>query len=239
MASFPTRSAGDAGYATAGAIAVSMALALTASALGGYATAQLTQARGGLKRLQAEYALDGAQQLATATLLKTSKAVRLRWTFSPEGDRRVDVIAEPEAAKLGWDRVAKLDDEVLAKTFALTDAHGLKKRVKAALAEPRRLIPTRSLDTAPLWQACAQMVISRYGAGNALVLPKPQAPDQQQFSWRAGELWRVRVASADGWTDDRLVRLTGDPTHPAAVIERRFFKSSGDGGSCESAIKSI
>ena len=244
MAWLPTRSnpagsATDAGYATAGAIAVSMALALTASALGAYATAQLADARSGLKRLQAEYALDGAQQLAAVTLMKTSKLVRFRWSFSTDDGRRVEVLAEPEAAKLGWDMAIKLDEAVLTRTFALTDTPALKNRLKAALAEPAKRTPTQSLDEAPLWQACAPAVFSRYGMGKALVLPKPQAPDQQQLSWRMGEVWRVRVASEAGWTDDRVVRLTGNPVHPVAVIESRFFRSGGGEGSCERAIKSV
>ena len=58
--------------------------------------------------------------------------------------------------------------------------------------------------------------------------------DQGEVSWRIGEVWRLQISGAgDGWADDRIVRFTGDPTHPAAVVERRLARGSGKAGVCD------
>lgn len=222
--------AGDGGWATASAVVFSMALALTATALSGLASAELRSARAGLDRVHAEYALDGAQKAADVAALETDKAVRLRWSLSTD-DGQFDVLAEPEAAKLSLAAAAALDDKALAK-LGVVDSAALRDRLTAASGKQT---PVPELDAAPLWRDCAASVVSRFGEAKDLALASPATPNQVKFDWRLGEVWRLRVTDKTGWTDDRLVRFVGDPLRPAAVIERSFTRQSRD-PSCETAF---
>ena len=227
----------DGGYATASAITVAMAIALTATALTALATAELKGARGGLTRLQAEYALAGDQQAAAVTVLETSKAVRLRWTEAGEA-ATVEVLAEPELAKVGYKAAAALDDSKLAR-LGVQDPAALRERLTAELADPEDRRPVAELDAAPLWRACAASLVSRWGAGGALAFAKADKPDGRRFSWRLAEVWRLRIARPDGWTDDRIVRFTGDPLRPAAVVRRRFSREGEADRQCETAFDGV
>ena len=222
--------AGDNGWATASAVVFSMALALTASALSGLASAELRSARTGLDRLHAEYALDGAQKAAVIAVLETDKTVRLHWSLSTD-DGQFEVLAEPEAAKLGLAAAAALDDKALAK-LGVTDGAALRDRLAAASGKDT---PVPDLDSAPLWRACAPSVVSPFGEGKDLALAGPATPNQLKFDWRLGEVWRLRVKGAAGWVDDRLVRFVGDPLRPAAIMERSFTRQSRE-PSCDAAF---
>ena len=226
----------DAGYATASAIAVSLALGLIATALTGLASAELKTARGDFGRMQTEYALDAAHAAAALALFKTEKAQRLRWTLTTR-DGTFDVLAEPEASKTGYSIAAKLDDADLHR-LDVGDPDPLRLRLKAELDAPASRARVQDLDASPTWRACAPSVISRYGGGGKLALSKAKQPDERRFSWRSGEVWRVMIASRAGWTDERIVRFTGDPLHPAAVVDRRFSREGSTDGKCETLFAS-
>jgi hypothetical protein len=226
----PPAERADAGYATASAIAVSAALAMIASAMAGLSAAELKSARGDLARLKAEAALGGAQQLAVVGILESSQQTRLRWTLQTDAGT-ADVLAEPEAAKIGFEQAAKLPASQLGG-LGVVDLDALRDRLAAA-AGPESEASAAGLDDGPVWKACAPSLVSYYGTSKALALAKPQAPDRRAFDWRAGAVWRIRTAMADGWADDRLVRFTGDPGHPAAIIERSFSREGTADRQCD------
>ena len=140
----------------------------------------------------------------------TWAATRLRWSLSALAGH-VDVLAEPEAAKAGYAVAAELTDGELAK-LGVADPTAFRARLNGESSSDG-VIPIQDLDAAALWQACAPSLISRYGQSETLALAAPQAPNARRFAWRAGNVWRIRVASPDGWSDDRLVRFTGDTLH--------------------------
>ena len=223
----------DGGYATASAITISMAMALVASALSTLSIAQLKTARADWGRLQTEYALAEAHRGAVLTLMKDDQPGRLEWTLNV-GAETFGAMAEPEAAKVGYADAAHLDNVVLER-LGVTDADAFRDRVKAEIAAPASRTPVAELDASPMWRRCAASLLSRYGAATVLSLPKVEAPNARRFSWRAGEVWRVRVTAPDGWSDERLERFTGDPLHPAEVIDR-WFTRQGGAKPCDAAL---
>ncbi len=220
---------GQGGYATASAIAVSMALAMIASAVAGLSGAELKDARADLARVRIESDLDAAQALAAIAVLKSDQKTRLRWSLITQ-NVEVDVLAEPEATKAGYDQAAKLTGAEFAR-LGVEDMAALRDRLGGAAAEHQA--SPRELDSSVLWQTCAPSMISRFGQAEALGLVKAETPNTRRFDWRAGDVWRIRVASPDGWSDDRLVRFTGDTLHPAAIIERRFSRAGTADRQCD------
>ena len=221
---------GERGYATASAIAISMALAMVASAVTGLSAAELESARGGLARLASEAELEGAQNAAVTAVLSSGQSTRLRWSL-PTGLGAVDVLAEPEALKTSYADAAKATDAQLAR-MGVGDPGPLRGRL-AADVDPTDITPTRDLDASTIWRICAPSRISRFGETKLGALGPAQTPDGRRFSWRAGDVWRIRVASSDGWSDDRLVRFSGDAIHPAAIVERRLSRQGTADRQCD------
>lgn len=227
----------EAGYAAPAAMVISLALALTVTAATGASTAELRLARADLRRTQAEYMLAGAHTTATVAMLSSSQSGRLRWRLPGSGEA-VEVLAEPEAAKLGLDRASVLEDTALRR-LGVGDPDGVRAKLllaSGAKAHARGLI--RRAETAPVWRECALSAISPYGAAGVLGMSAAEDLSTRSAgpTWRAGEVWRVRV-SARGWTDDRIIRFTGDPRHPAAVVEREFGRASSGGEPCRALIE--
>ncbi len=231
---------GDEGFATPAAVTVSMALALVATAVTGSAIAELKLARSDYERGQVESRLDGAQAAAVLTVISGGPSTRMRWTV-PSGDEVIDILAEPEAPKLRLASAADLDGATLAE-LAVTDAGELKARLKqlaASLAADQDLV---SADASPIWRACARSLIAVHGNSAKPPVLKARAPIQGQLTWRIGEVWRVRVTGGaqgagarptDRWTDDRIVRFTGDAEHPAAIVDRRFSRAAKGADPCD------
>ncbi len=231
----PPRMRAKGGYATASAITVSMSVALVASALSGLAGEQLRSARNDLRRLQTEYALAQAHRTLAVALMKNDRTGRLEWRLDA-GIGTVAAMAEPESAKLGYGKAAALDNVALAR-LGVADPDGLRARLKAEIADGASRTPVRDLDQAALWRTCAASLVSRYGAATVLAKPKIAAPNTRRFSWRGGEVWRVRLTAPDGWSDERIERFTGNPRQPAAVIERSFSRQGG-ADRCDAPIAS-
>lgn len=225
----------DDGFATAAATITSLALASIATAIIGACLAQLSDARRALEHDRLEYALDSAHALAAEALLQSADAGRYHWTITVDG-RAMDAVAEPEAAKLGYDAAAKLKDEQL-KAFGASDLDALRARLQAAALLARGARPAAAgLDAAAHWQACAGAYLSPIGQGDAPLAPETSEPPQKQFSWRVGEVWRLRVASPEGWLDDRLFRFEGAPEAPVAVIARTVTRIRGRLPTCDIAL---
>lgn len=236
MACCRTEERGDAGYATAAALAVSLAVAILAAALVARGVAALKLARADYRRSQAEYALSGAHVLAVARLLNSTGHGRLAWSVGGLDPQGVALLAEPEAPKLALAAAGALDDKTLTALGALDPGVARLRLVKidAASATPDEIVAT---DRGEVWRACAASVISPWGASQVVRLGPVHEPDQDPGGARAGQIWRVRASTQDGWTDERIVRLIGRAQSPSAMIWRRFGRGAGKGVTCDKIIE--
>ncbi|WP_310540381.1 hypothetical protein [Phenylobacterium sp.] len=225
----------DQGYATPAAMVISLALALVGSALVARSVQLLRLSKLDLERLQIEYSLSGAQLEAATQVVRSVRPGPFYWTDGAETGW-VELRAEPEADKLSLAAAATLSDGTFA-AFEVKDPTGLKRALSEA-SEVGDYVEVADLDAAPLWRACADRVISSFGRQDHLTYTEAQRPqpDPKNASWRIGEVWRLRVTTAAGWRDDRIVRFTGDARHPAAVVVRRLSRGDGGGGLCDATI---
>lgn len=226
------RSESEAGYATAAAAVVAMVIAVGAIAVSVAAQQELANARRSVERARAEAELDGAQLLAVASVIADGRDLRYRWTIAGEKGP-IELLAESERVKLSIQAAAELDDDTLAR-LTETPPESLRARLRATAVGDRVVLS--QLDGAPLWRRCASSLLSRYGRGGHLALQAASAPASLRTSWRAGEEWRLRATSDDGWTDERIVRFTGDPRRPAGVVSRRLLRDAGKGEPCAAFI---
>ncbi len=225
----------QAGYATVAALGVSLAVALLAGALVLSGVSALKLARADFRRSQAEYALAGTQVLAATKVLNSSGAGRLAWSAGGLDGHDVAVLAEAEGPKLGLAGAAGLDDKALVLLGAIDP--GETRRRLAAL-DPATATPDQieAAEAGGGWRACATSAISAWGASDVLRLGAAQAPNQEAGGARAGQVWRIRATTGDGWTDERIVRLIGRAQTPSAVIWRRFGRGAGRGVTCDKII---
>lgn len=225
----------DAGYATPLALVVSLALALVAVGMVARSTMMLRQARADLARSQAEHALDGAQLEAAATVIRAGAGSAFRWALSTDLGW-TEALAESEAEKLDFAAAAALPETTLAR-FGVADAAALKARLAAA-AEAAPDVDVVDLDASPLWRACGPSLVSPFGARSVFARPAYAEPSvgREDPAWRVGEVWRVRITSAEGWRDERFVRFTGDARRPVAVVARRLTRTDGGERSCDAVL---
>lgn len=226
---------GDGGYASAAALAVSLTMAILAAALVTRGIAMLKLARADFRRTQAEYALSGAQALAVTRLLNGSGPGRLAWSVGTLDSGGVALLAEAEAPKLKLAEVANLDDKALAQ---LDPNDPAETRVRLAGLDAATATPDQieAADAGATWRACAASAISPWGAAKALNLGPTRAPDQDPGGARAGQVWRIRATTSDGWTEERIVRLIGRAEGPAAVVWRRFGRGVKGSVTCGKTI---
>jgi len=226
---------GDAGFATAAATIVALGISLVVAAVVAVCVSDLRAANAQASQVAVEAALNGGQLRAEAALLAAPMAARYAWSIdAPAGSLRI--WAEPEASKLSIAGAAALDGPALA-LFGVTDMASLKARLEAlASADASEGLQLAALDSAPAWRQCARSAISPYGGARTFAIPKPTRPAAGPFNTRAGEVWRILVTSADGWTDERLVRFTGDRYDPWGVIERRFYRGGRGVDQCETVL---
>lgn len=232
-----SRDPSDRGYAMPAALILSLAIATMAAGLLGRSVATLRAARLDFRRAQAESVLDGAQLTAAAAVVASRRAGPYHWTVTTDIGW-VAIVAEREEDKMSTTAAATLSDAQLA-ALGVRDADALRTRLLSAAERGGTLVA--GLDSAALWQVCAPSLISTYGAQSAPVYapPKEPGPGPDPASWRIGEIWRIEVASADGYRDDRLVRFTGNARHPAATIARRWSRGAGEYGRCGNLLSQI
>jgi hypothetical protein len=216
-------------------LGVSLAVALLAGALVLRGVSALKLARADFRRSQAEYALSGEQVLAASKVLNSSGAQRLAWSAGGLDGSDLMVLAEAEGPKLSLVAAALLDDKALSLLGAV-DPGGARSRLAmldAASATPDQI---QGADRGEGWRACAASVISPWGASEVVHLGLTQTPNQEPGGARAGQVWRIRATTSDGWTDERIVRLIGGARTPSAVIWRRFGRGAGKDGTCDKII---
>jgi hypothetical protein len=216
----------ESGFATPAAAAISLAIALMATAVTTAAIGELRLSHADLSRTQADYMLAGVQSQAELGLISTSSNGRLRWS----GPGVAEILAEPEASKLDIAHAAQLDDATLAK-LGVIDPDRLLPRL-ATLGDANAAA-IAAADASPAWRACARSIVSPYGTAAKLRFAQAASPTGSGPQWRIGEVWRIRVVLADGWVDDRIVRFTGDLNHPAAIVERQLARGKQEGDQCD------
>jgi hypothetical protein len=228
----------DAGNATPAALVLALALSLVATAMVGRSVMTLRLAKADLARRSAEYVLDGAQFQAAATVIRAGAGGPYRWAM-PTDAGFAEALVEDERTKLTLAAAANLPDEAF-QGFGVADVAKLKARLAAA-AGAKGFTAVGDLDPAPLWRECAPSLMSSLGA--AASPPTAAAAEPGNLAdapaWRVGEASRVRVTTAAGWRDDRIVRFTGDARHPAAVVRRQLSHSDGGQGRCDVVLAAI
>ncbi len=230
-------STSEAGFATPAALVLSLALALVGTAMVGRSVSLLVLAKSDLQRTRLEYAMNGAQLEAAATVVRAGLPGPFHWTSSTDLGW-VDIRAEREADKLSLAKVATLAPQMLMR-FGVSDPAALQARLTVAASDD--VVDVSGLDSARLWRACAVRFASTFGQKDAYAY----APDAQPLAgdrlplWRVSETWRIRVTTAAGWRDDRIVRFTGSAEQPAAIILRTISKGEGEGGRCESILQAL
>jgi hypothetical protein len=222
------------GYATAAATMIALSLSLVAAATVSAGVSSLALARKELKGTQVEMTLNAAHSEATPTLLTQASGSRLRWTITTDRGL-VDMLAEREALKLPLKDAASLGDEQFAK-LGVVDPERLRARLRALKAGGSQALSVADFDTAARWRACAASMISAYGRGATFAVQVPKAPSPTLTPSPPGDIWRVRASSGGHWFDERVVRLTGDAHHPAAIVERRSGRSASGQIQCDEVI---
>jgi hypothetical protein len=215
-----------------------LGLSLVATATISRSVSLLVLSKADLERTRGDYALQGAQLQAAATVVRAGIAGPFHWTSSTDLGF-VDVRAEREADKMSLTAAAGLPDQALAQ-FGVVDAAALRTRLVAA--EELDVVDVSSLDAAALWRLCAPRAVSGMGQADAYAYAPdtdPTALGERPPHWRVGEVWRIRVSTPEGWRDERIVRFTGNAQLPAATILRTVARGDGEGGRCEGILQSI
>lgn len=230
----------DEGYALPAAMLMALVLTVIATGLLARSLTTLRQAREDIERLRIEKGLEGAHLLAGSAVVSSQSPGPYHWAVATEIGP-VDIVADEERPKLGYAEAAALPQAVF-ESLGVTDVAALKARLAQAseLATPPL---TADLDAAPLWKFCAPALISPLGQALALqyTTSGEPGPGPLPASWRIGEVWRVSIATPNGWRDVRLVRFTGDAQRPTATVARRFFRTTttGEQTECEERLSGL
>lgn len=221
------------GYATVSALVLSMAIALVVAGSMAVAGAELRAARRDLERVQRDAWFDSVHLRAAYQVATTAGPGRIGWRDSWDGSD-YDVLAEPEASKATARGASTNWDDAVFRALGVSP-----DRVRPLLASSssRQRADLLEIDPAPTWRFCILSLISPIGSGSAVDLEPPRGPETAEIDWRTGQVWRVRIRAADGWTDDRLVRWSGDGRAPAYVIDRQLYRLRESSVPCESIVQ--
>jgi len=214
--------AADGGFLTPVFGVAAVALSLVALATLQLARSDQVAARRHVERIQEYYRADGAAVRAAWRVLHTHETTALRWR-EEIGGQAFTVLAEPEMLKLsiaeaggarGRDKLRALfGDEIGARVASAAQT----------LAEDSVEPPSRdqigALDASPDWRTCGASVVSAFSRLTDTALASPRGPSHDPYRPRAGEVWRLVVASDRRVLVDRLVRFTGGQDEPIALVE--------------------
>lgn len=228
------------GYAMPAALVVGLTIALLASGLLARSATDLRSARHDFQRMRIESALNGAHLVAASVIISSQREGPYRWTETTDIGR-VEVVAEPEKAKLSPEAAAALSDSTFGQ-LGIDQADRLRERLLSAAGRQSHILVSE-LDQASRWRFCAPSIISLFGEADELRYTPPTEPGPGPLpsSWHIGEAWLVSVATPDGWRDNRIVRFTGDARRPAATVTRRFFRTTttGEQPGCEDLLNAL
>jgi hypothetical protein len=226
----------ESGFMTPAATLVSLALGLGAAAAVSASVSELKLARSDFRRTQIETRLDDAEQRTALTILNSGPSGPLSWSLNVD-QRAVQVLAEPEAPKASITSLLLMDDSAFAR-LGVSDPRAFKARLKILTIGEALGEPLESADPSPLWRVCARTLASPFGLGDRLQITPAASPSAAETVGHAGELWRIRVRDELGWTDDRVIRFTGDALRPAAPLARRFLKTTPSSKPCDELLAS-
>lgn len=221
------------GYATVSALVLSMAIALVVAGSMAVAGADLQAARRELRRVQQEAWFDSVHLRATYQVATTAGADRIAWQDS-WGGTGYQVLAETETSKASLHVAASNWDDAAFRALGVDPERvrplltGFSSRERAEILE---------IDPAPTWRSCILSLVSVLGTDSAPDPVAPVAPGASEVDWRTGQVWRIRIRGADGWTDDRLVRWSGDGRAPVYVIDRQLYRLRESRVPCESIVQ--
>jgi len=216
---------------------ISLALAVGAVAVVSTSETELRSARADFERAEVASALAGGQEEAAVSIFSSAGGGALRWNEEAAG-HKLEVLAEPEAMKTSVAAVISMEDRALTPLM-LVDADQMRARLRVLSIAQAVGAPLEAADASPIWRVCARSLISPFGLTETLQ-PLPQASLlSDASSGHVGEIWRVWVRDSSGWTDDRVVRLTGDNLHPAATLEREFSKRDRVDSRCNSYFSNV
>lgn len=226
----------DSGYATVAATGLSLVIAMVAAGLMAVANAELSSARADHARVRNAALLEGEHLVAAHRLVRSGPGDRLAWD-QDTASGRVSVLAEREGAKLALRRSADaLDDHALRALDA--EPERARSLLRSAALEPRTArVRLLRASPSPMWRRCILSLVSPLGGAERASLGPPEAPAGSQANWRTGEVWRIRIVSAEGWADDRLVRWTADERRPAATIDRAFERADPGEVPCDTSVR--
>ena len=219
------------GYATAAFGAIALALAVVATSLLAFSNNQLRISRMALRQAERDALLDGALVLAADAVMRESQTARLSWGLDVDGTP-VKLLAEPEGFKVSAAQPELLGKEALA---ALTGPTPLAAPPAAeGLSAARRALVNRSRSES--WRTCAQSFLSPLSDARTATAPAPTIPAGGEVNWRVGEVWRI-AAFVKGRSADAIVRFTGDPAAPMAVLDvQRGSAAAPDVAYCHQLI---
>jgi hypothetical protein len=182
---------------------------------------ELRSAERDVGRQRAQLEMEGAAATAAFRLMHETGDPVLLWTEpSNRGDLRVT--AEPEARKLAAAEVGFGDNPRLLRAAFGDRGQDIVGALTALSARERAVSKARlaGLDLGTDWRLCGATLVSPYSRLTAFAMAPPRALSPGPLGLRAGEVWRIQVSGGDGGWLDQVVRLTGDPAAPAAVIEQ-------------------
>jgi hypothetical protein len=209
---------GDAGYATAAFGVMALGMSLIAAAVMAQAMGELRAARLALAETRRDAVLDSALTVAADAVMREADNTPLSWSAWMDG-HTVQLRAEPEGGKL---YIAATTPQARALVADLAGGKAfdpLAVETTVGLAQAR--LRLTALADSPAWKACAASLFSPLSRADRLAMAAPRAPAGEATNWRGGEVWRLVAVDAFGRGADALVRFTGDPAAPMAMLDRR------------------
>lgn len=229
----------DAGFFTPMFGGMAIAIALVALAYTQIVRSQELASRGEWDRLRQDYAAAGVMNLAAWTVMHQVGTPTVSWDEATNvGPMRVTV--EPEMRKLALSEISGTRAfERLKRIMPGSDAMDVVRKMQAlssAGGRPPTRDALRQVSDLPAWRDCGLTVVSPYSrlTDNALA-PVSRRLDGKP-SLRAGEVWRISVVRDKRVLLDWVVRFTGDPKAPIAVIDQLVGEGLSSPEACAARI---
>jgi hypothetical protein len=206
------------GYATAAFMIIAFGIAGIAATLVVFANAELRAARLSMNRVEERARLEGNLVLAADTVMRESQLAPLFWSRDVDG-HKVVFLAEPEAGKASATDPAVLGSEPVTALAADAPLTAEPSRPLLSLRSRRDALVGRSSNET--WRQCAPSYLSPLSSATTISVAPTTAPTGGAINWRVGEVWRL-VAYSQGRAADALVRFTGDPDKPMAILDMQI-----------------
>jgi len=233
----------EAGYVTAVFAGLTFMLALVGIAGALLARQQLIAADADARHLTEAYDFEGRATAAALRLLKENGAPTLRWREASDYGV-LTITLEPEGLKVSAAELARpQNDDLIAGVVGRSEAYDIQK--KAAALQPGadgavHRAQLLRLSEVSRWRDCAATLVSPFSRLTAFNVAPPSSLTGEGSDAHAGEVWRITIDAPDGAWLDRIVRLTGSPAAPAAIVDEDVGRVPGNGRtSCLPALARV